>query len=200
MNLKFNILTISAFLFFGCSESAKNEKEELPSIDKTKRYEQLMHDGRDLAESGEYDEAILLFEQALALDTTKVEAYYGLGFAYGNKCREHSVGCDKSLYYLDHVIRIDSSYRYAYYNRAGCYMALEEFEKAIHDLDNQIAISKSEDPDYYANRAICYLELDDKSSAYKDYLQACLLDRSRQSAYMDSIFENSSIPEVSDSH
>ncbi len=141
-------------------------------------YDALIEKGRSKAVDGQLEEAYNTFLQALALDSNRVEAYYGLGFTYSQNCWTTGQECETAIDFFDRVIARDSLYRRVYYNRALCLAGLEDFEAAIADLDRQISLDAS-DPDYFGNRAAYKLILGDTIGGCADYQELIAIDPQR---------------------
>jgi tetratricopeptide (TPR) repeat protein len=124
---------------------------------------------------------------AIRKNDKRIDAYYGIGFAYANNCKKMQVDCQKSIGYFTQVIALDSSYRHAFYNRANCYMVMGRYDEAISDLSNPISLSKA-DADYAGNRSYCYLQIGDTIHAHESYVQATRLNQDKTSEYMDKLF------------
>ncbi|MFK7783913.1 MAG: tetratricopeptide repeat protein [Crocinitomicaceae bacterium] len=151
-------------------------------------YDELINQGKEEYDNGNAEEAQLSFEKALKKDSTRPDAYYGLGFLLAEKCRAKQTGCEYGVNYFTQVIRIDSNYRHAFYNRANCFMELGQYKEALHDLNTPASINK-QDADYLGNRSICYLNVGDTLNALTSYKEAVKLNFGKRSEYMDLIFQ-----------
>lgn len=77
----------------------------------------------------------------------------------------------------------DKEYKsFAFYKRAGIYVALEDSEKALRDFTSAIALHPDED--YYSERAQVYYELEQYDLADNDYQMMLSLDAHNAMAYM----------------
>lgn len=77
----------------------------------------------------------------------------------------------------------DKEYKsFAFYKRAGIYVALEDSEKALRDFTSAIALHPDED--YYSERAQVYYELEQYDLADSDYHMMLSLDAHNAMAYM----------------
>lgn len=77
----------------------------------------------------------------------------------------------------------DKEYKsFAFYKRAGIYVALEDSEKALRDFTSAIALHPDED--YYSERAQVYYELEQYDLADSDYRMMLSLDAHNAMAYM----------------
>ncbi len=119
--------------------------------------------------------AITNFQDAYKIDSSKVEASYGLGVAYNFFCQKAGSYCKESLYFLNKAISIDSSYRKCYYNRGCCKAALMNYKGAIDDFS--FAINKyPENPMFYISRGSTYLKLNMKKEGCADIKKAAELN------------------------
>ena len=151
-------------------------------------YDELITQGLEYSENGKPDEAKICFEKALSKDSTRPDAYYGLGFLQAENCRSNQTGCEYAINHFTQVIRLDSNFRHALYNRANCFMELGMYRQALNDLTTRFSVEK-EDVDYFVNRTLCYLQLGDTLNAKYAYKNAVKLNLSRQSDYFDNIFD-----------
>ncbi|MCD6066762.1 MAG: Non-specific serine/threonine protein kinase [Bacteroidetes bacterium] len=137
-------------------------------------YNKLTEDGLMLMEKQEIKEAIFKFQEALKIDSLRVEANYGLGVSYLAYCGKQAIFCDYSLYYLNKAIRIDSTYRSCYYNRAHCKAFLSDYVGSIKDFDVAI-LRDSTDANIYFSRAMAKLKINDKTNACEDLYKSLKL-------------------------
>jgi tetratricopeptide (TPR) repeat protein len=154
-------------------------------------YDDLISQGKEYYDDGNKDEAQNNFEKALIKDSSRADAYYGMGFILADKCRTKHKGCEYAVNYFNQVIRIDSNFRHAFYNRANCFIELGKYKEALHDLNTTFSIAK-EDADYFGNRSICYLYLGDTLNAMSSYKRSVILNSDKQSDFMDLIFREKS--------
>jgi tetratricopeptide (TPR) repeat protein len=150
-------------------------------------YKKLIEQGKEFAKAGEIDKAINSFTKATYKNNSRIQAYYGLGYAYSTKCSSLNLDCQKSIDYFTHVIKLDSNYRHALFNRAYTYMLQGHYDKALQDLNHQSCFEK-QDADYCGNRMTCYLILGDTSKAFLQYNKALEFDPSKKSDFLDQLF------------
>jgi tetratricopeptide (TPR) repeat protein len=150
-------------------------------------YDELIAQGKEHLDKGNIEEAKSTFEEALKKDSTRADAYYGLGYLLAEKCRNQHEGCEYAVNYFTKVIKIDSNFRHAFYNRANCFIELGKHEEALHDLNSSFSVAK-EDADYHGNRAVCYLYLGDTLNAMSSYRKSVELQYSKRSDYLDRLF------------
>lgn len=151
-------------------------------------YDDLINQGKEKLDNGKSEEAQMSFQKALSKDSTRADAHYGLGFIFAEKCRAEHTGCEHAVNYFTHVIKIDSNFRHAFYNRANCFIELGRYSEALHDLTTTSSVAK-EDADYIRNRSICHLHVGDTLSAMTSYYQAVRINIDKQSDYMELIFK-----------
>jgi len=138
-------------------------------------YDKLVEEGLQLLIQQNIPAAILKYDQAFKIDTTKVEANYGLGVAYLYDCQSKGANCFIALSYLNTAIKIDNTYRNGYFNRGRCYTLLKDYKNAIKDLS--LAIKKTpNDADYYIMRGLSYVRIGDKKNACQDLKKAAELN------------------------
>lgn len=138
-------------------------------------YDKLVEEGLQLLIQQNAPAAILKYEAAYKIDSTKVEANYGLGVAYLYDCQYNGNNCFTSLSYLNTAIKIDENYRNGYYNRGQCKTFLKDLNGALKDYTKAIK-QNSNDPDYYINRAFIYKNIGNKKNACKDLHKAAKLN------------------------
>jgi tetratricopeptide (TPR) repeat protein len=179
---------VTAFIIFFGLVSCIDSKPDVVILTSSD-YDNLIEAGHKFAASGRQNDAIQQFSYALSIDSTRIEAYYGLGFVYNQNCTQKHIDCQKAIDYCTKAIRIDSSYRHAFYNRANCYAVMKQYEKALMDLTNRFSLGK-EDADYYAIRVVCCLNVGDTLLAHENYTQAVQLNKFKQIDQLDQLFAN----------
>ncbi len=109
--------------------------------------------GIEYLERGQYNQAIVNFDEAIRLDPQYANAYYNRGHAYGKRGLYEQAILD-----FDAYIRLDPDDSGAFFERAYAYDELGQYERAIKDLDEAIRL----DPEYavaYNNRGVAYQNL-----------------------------------------
>lgn len=112
-----------------------------------------------------YDEAILNYENAIALQPNHAEAYANIGSIYMER-REF----EKALDQYNKAIFHNPMLAEAYYNRGVALQELRRHEDALADYDRTLALK----PDYYLaflNRSVILYELKLKTEAARNYEQ-----------------------------
>ena len=138
-------------------------------------YEKLIDEGLELLKQRNIPAALIKYEQAYKLDSTRVEANYGLGTAYQFQCEEQGKNCSLALKFLDNAIKIEGSYRNSYYNRGCVKNKLGNYKSAIIDFNKAIA----KDPNkshFYINRAFAFQKLGDTANMCNDLKKAAELN------------------------
>ena len=164
--MKFVFLTV--ILFFSLNTFGQTKKQN-------PEYDKLVNEGLELLKQQNIDAALFKYNQAYKLDSTRVEANYGLGVVYLYNCQSKGANCFTSLYYLNTAIKIDNTYRNGYFNRGSLKNMMLDYEGAIKDLDIAIA-KKPNDAARYINRAFSYERLNDSFNECKDLKKAAKLN------------------------
>jgi tetratricopeptide (TPR) repeat protein len=114
--------------------------------------------------------AISYFKNAIAIDSTKVDAYYDLGLYYQNNDY-----LNEAIEIYKQLIEINPKFPSSYYNIGYIYLELLNIsDKAIPYFTKSILAK----PDYYEayyNRALAFEKLGDVFNAKKDYQEALRL-------------------------
>ena len=163
------------------------------------------------AKSGNFQEAIVSYDEAIRLNSEYTDAYNDRGVvrsALGNFSegiadfeRALQINPQYSVAYVnlgiarlnlndfqqaitsfDQALKINSNFADAYLNRGKAYFHLEKKEKAIADYDQALKIN----PNYvqaYDSRAIARFRLGDKKGAIEDFTQALELNPQNATAY-----------------
>ena len=137
------------------------------------------YDCRALAYSqrGEYDRAILDFDQAITLDPRAVKAYNDRGVAHLNQGHY-----DLAILDLDEAVKLKASSAKIYNNRGVALMKMGDYPRAFSDFNQAILLS----PNFantYNNRGIAYGDTGDYSQAILDFNTTLRLDPTNTKAY-----------------
>ena len=122
--------------------------------------------GSEKFAQGDYQEAVVAFEQAVKIDPNYSEAYRGLGGSYLN-LGNYKTAID----YLDKAIEINSQDEKAFQNRGLSYHNLDNYLKAIENFSNAIEIKIDYWKAYYA-RGQSYFSLEKHQEAIVDFTKA----------------------------
>ena len=159
--------------------------------------------GNAYHESGEYQQAVNSYNEALRLRPEFTEAYYNRGNAYqhlgeyrraladynealrlrpenpeaytnrGNAYR-HLGEYWKALANYNEALKLRPEFSEAYNNRGASYADLGEHEKALADFTEALRL-RSEFPEAYYNRGVAYVDLGEHQKALADYNEALRL-------------------------
>ena len=150
--------------------SNKQVNEEHQETNNQLRYDKLINDA-DAALKKNIEDALNKYTLAIKIDSSKVEALYGLGVVYSFDCFSDKKDCPKAIEYLTKAIQVNPKYRRAYFNRSICKTMIGDMNSALSDLNHAIENNPS-DPDYFNNRGTIKLSLGDKDGACKDFNKA----------------------------
>jgi tetratricopeptide (TPR) repeat protein len=127
--------------------------------------------------SGDLDQAIRDFDEAIRLEPNDAATYFDRAFTLAER-KEF----DRAIADYDQAIRIDPGYAAAYVNRGNVRFSRKEFDRAIADYDQAIRI----DPDdslAYLLRGNTWISQDNFDKAIVNYDKAISLGRSDASSY-----------------
>jgi len=129
------------------------------------------------ASKGEYDRAILVYNNAIENDPVEATAYFNRGIAYNRKGEY-----DRAILDYTKAIEIDLRFTEAYHNRGETYADKGEYDRAILDYTKAIEINpKFTDP--YINRGYVYLYKGEYDLAIQDYTKVIEIDPGDVMAY-----------------
>ncbi|MCL2328215.1 MAG: tetratricopeptide repeat protein [Bacteroidetes bacterium] len=110
----------------------------------------------------EYDKAITLLENELAVNPKNVSAIHLIGYCF------NEIAPKKSLIYFEKATKMLPNETAHHYNYGLAYYRLEKHQKAIEEYSKVIEISPTDSLVFY-NRALAYEGIKDFKSAIKDY-------------------------------
>lgn len=139
------------------------------------KYNKLTEEGLQFLIQENIPAAINKYNEAYKIDSTKVEANYGLGTAYQFYCINRGVNCFTALKYLDKAIEADSTYRNGYYNRGTIKNTIKDYHSAISDFTKAIT-NKPKDADGYLSRSHAYHRLGNLNNECNDLKKAAALN------------------------
>ena len=161
----FSLLFIALILIsVGCKGQIEYEEKAL----KWHEYGELCFN------SGNYEEAIEAFSNAIIVEPKYKEAYKNRGNVYLDLKRY-----DMAMDDYDMAIKIDPEYPNPYNNRGNVLIREGKYEEAIEEINKAISL----DPDFglfYHNRAVAL-----EKAARDDYRKACELGYQESCAYCD---------------
>jgi tetratricopeptide (TPR) repeat protein len=148
--------------------------EDIERLDKKKRAREPYNEGLELAEQGDYVDAIQQFKESLAIEPDFIDAVYNLGVTY-QKISQY----DRAREQFEDAVRLrpeDPEYRFA---RGTCFFHLDRFGPAAADFEKVMTLDPSHTKALYSLAVCCekqgekvkaieawrrYLELDSKSA------------------------------------
>lgn len=133
--------------------------------------------GVSLDESGNYNEAMEAFTNAIELDPKLARAYVARGVAYANLGNNQQAIKD-----FDRAIELDPKDEKAYNNRGVAYANLGDYQQAIRDLDRAIELDPKLAAAYHS-RGTVYFMLGNTQQAIRDYDRAIEIDPKNAEAY-----------------
>ncbi|HEY7080520.1 MAG TPA: tetratricopeptide repeat protein [Nitrososphaeraceae archaeon] len=140
-------------------------------------YEQLIREAQDLYNTGQYNAALKIIEQALKKEPKSAEAWNEKGLNLDKLTKyEEAIKC------YDEAIKSDTKMVYPWYNKGLSYDALGNFEEAIKCYDEAIKL----DPNYaepWNGKGYAMEALKKYEEAIKCYDEAIKLDRSNVYAW-----------------
>lgn len=180
--MKNNILILLLILsIVACNNSKKNNantkqkikhlEEQATNPDTEKKFEELINSGCDYLQKNQLEEAIKVFEKAIALDASKPDGYYGLGVAKAILCHQNRIYCNEAIENLETALSIVPNFRKTLFNIGTCYISLGQFNKGIKYLDEAISNDMT-NGEYYLNRGFAKLQLNDMAGACEDFQMA----------------------------
>ena len=120
--------------------------------------------GNVLADNGEPENAVYMYQKALEADPKCYKAYYNLGNYYVEKGQ-----FNQAVENYKKAVKIKQDNPYIYYNLATVYIKLENFNQAKINL-NKAIMYKSNVPEFHYNLAYVYRRLgkDNLAQTYLD--------------------------------
>ncbi|GAB4539948.1 MAG: hypothetical protein Tsb0014_30810 [Pleurocapsa sp.] len=126
--------------------------------------------GNRLLKQGNYQGAVAQFTQAIASNSSDLDAYHGRAEAYYWLKDYQAV-----ILNFDKILQLHPDDVLAYRRRGTAYSSLKEYEKAIADYNEAIRLDP-EDTYAYNNRGIAYRNLNEYEKAIADFNEAIRLD------------------------
>lgn len=127
--------------------------------------------------TGNYQEAIKDFDQAIALNPKNADAYYNRGLTY-NSLKQYT----QALKDYTRAIQLNPGNALVYFNRGVNYSALQQYDQALKDFNRGIQINPGNALAYF-NRGVTYNSLKHYDLALKDYSQAIQINPELEIAY-----------------
>ena len=163
------------------AERERQERAERAAAERQRERRELALTYKDRgvahAGKGEYDRAILAYDQALRLDPNYVEAYCGRGSNYWSKGKH-----ERAIQDFNQALQFDPHCARAYYGRGVVYASKGEYDGAIHAYNQALRI----DPNYvkaYNGRGSAYWHQGQFGRSIQDFNQALQLDPNQMLTY-----------------
>lgn len=106
--------------------------------------------GNVMADNGEPDNAVFMYQKAISADDKCYKAYYNLANYFVSKGR-----FENAVDYYKKALKVKTDNPYIYYNLACTYIKLKDFDKARANL-NKAIMYKSDVPEFHYNLAYVY--------------------------------------------
>ncbi len=110
----------------------------LAAISTQKTAQQWFAEGYDLVESGKYEEALVAYDRAIALNPTFAAAYFNKGCALDALKRY-----EEALTAYDRAIALNPTFALAYNNKGNTLNSLQRYDEALAAYDRAIALNPS---------------------------------------------------------
>jgi Flp pilus assembly protein TadD len=126
--------------------------------------------GNAARNQGNYDQAIINYNEAVRLEPKDAATYNSRGLTYYKKG-----DYDRAIANYNQALALDPSFADAYYTRGAAYLAKGNYDRAIADCGEALKL----DPNFdaaYASRGIAYFAKGDIDRAFADYNQAINLN------------------------
>jgi tetratricopeptide (TPR) repeat protein len=137
----------------------------------SKKYDDLVNKGFSLLKSQDFSSALGYYQKALLLDSSKVEAIYGLGVVYCKDCWTSNKNCGLSLHYLNKAIKINPQYKKPLYYKGVLENQMRNYAEALKDL-NKFMILYPRDTLALITRGVSKHFLGDKNGSCTDFYNA----------------------------
>ncbi len=128
-------------------------------------------------EMGDYESAILDFNEVLKINPNNAKAWNNRGFA------KYMLGhLDDALLDMNHAVELDPTYPQAYNKRGDLKCAMREFESALNDLNIAVKLDPTNFTAFH-NRAIAKAGLNDHRGAIFDFTIAIQMNPDNALSY-----------------
>ena len=122
--------------------------------------------GNNHGKQGEFDKAVVAFDEAIRLKPDFTNAYNNRGNAKAELGQHEDAIAD-----FDRAIELNPNDADLYYNRGVAKAYLEQYEDAIIDFDKSIELNPN-DADLYYSRGVAKVEVDQPDAAKQDFEMA----------------------------
>lgn len=132
------------------------------AFDATSQINDYLSSGREQIQKKKYVEAISDFSEAIRLDATSGQAYFGRSVAY-----TYTQNFQKALSDINAALSIDKNRAEYFAQRAKVFFELKQYEKAVQDI-SQAIFMQPENALFYHQRALVRLALQDYEGCNQD--------------------------------
>ncbi len=141
--------------------------------------QQLVREGNDLVNAGNFQEAYQRFNEALKIDPKLADAFKGRGFIY------YRLGKYKhAIKEYDKCLSLAPDDSEGYYERGNAYLAAGSKKNALNDYNKSIVLNPSF-PDAYNARGTVHFAAKQYLNALEDYTRALNIDGGYTDAYFN---------------
>ena len=158
-------------------QDKQNVQQEIKEIDKDALYIQKIDDGWKFYKDKNFNKALELFNEAVALNPNDYQGYYGRGTTY--RCLSKY---DESLTDLNKAIQLNPNNAAAYNDRGNAYSYLKQYDAAVADYNKSLQLNPN-DAAAYNNRGNAYSYLKQYDAAITDYNKSLQLNPNDADAY-----------------
>jgi tetratricopeptide (TPR) repeat protein len=149
-----SVLVLMILIVTGCATNFEKSSKTFNAI------------GYEYFKKGQYEQAILEYNNALELNPQYVEAYVNRGNAY------EAMGVHKdAIRDYNRAIELDPNYSGAYMNKGVVYARMGQYDQAISNISRGIDIDPK-NGEMYFNRAVAYFYKHEYDKAWDDVNKA----------------------------
>ena len=137
------------------------------TVDNIALSKQKADEAKKVRDEGRYNEAVVLFTQAIGLAPNNADFYNWRGNVYGDKLNDY----DKAVADFTRAIEIDPNHKWAWRNRGLNHYRLGNYRQTVADCTKALEVNPNY-PDAYNSRGRAYYELKKYDKALADYNKA----------------------------
>jgi len=169
LGIALGILIIVSQTIINCSKSKKKSNYEpgisvnLPYNFKTDKAERLSIKAFDLNKTGNYDEAIRLYRQAIIIEPDNPKLFFDLSDCYFRKDN-----LEQAIQTIDTAIGLDTSYAFFYNNRGFYFYRMYDDQNALNNFSKAIKLD-SVNWVFYANLALVHNSMNNLKEACRAF-------------------------------
>ncbi len=131
---------------------------------KRKQAEEFVNQANALLESGNYQEAITLYNQAIELDDSNYEVFYNCGIAYYKEDE-----FDRAIGSCQEAVKLNKSYALAHMCLGDSYSKKGDYQSAYSEYTETIKKDSDNAEAYIKRGVIAYLQFEDYAQAISDF-------------------------------